>query len=102
MDKYALLSVTDKTDIAWFAQQLQDLGYSLLSTGGTAAALRKANLAVLDVSELTDLPELFDGRVKTLHPKIHGVILFESDSSVHGDQRTVQNMSCIDLVLVIL
>jgi phosphoribosylaminoimidazolecarboxamide formyltransferase/IMP cyclohydrolase len=100
MDKYALLSVTDKTDIAWFAGQLQELGFILLSTGGTAAALRKADLEVLDVSEITDLPELFDGRVKTLHPKIHGGILYERDSSIHQEQQLRHNIPKIDIVVV--
>ena len=71
----ALLSVSDKTDLIEFAQALAARGVELLSTGGTAAALRQAGLAVKDVSAHTGFPEIMDGRVKTLHPKIHGGLL---------------------------
>lgn len=73
--KYALLSVSDKTGIVDFARGLSDLGYTLLSTGGTARALREAALPVVDVSEFTGEPEILGGRVKTLHPKVHAGIL---------------------------
>ncbi len=75
MSRYALLSVSDKTGIADFARGLIERGYTLLSTGGTARALRDAGLAVTDVSAHTGFPEIMAGRVKTLHPKIHGGIL---------------------------
>jgi len=68
----ALLSVTDKTRLVEFAQTLASYGVELVSTGGTARALREAGLAVKDISELTGFPEMLDGRVKTLHPKVHG------------------------------
>ena len=71
----ALLSVTDKTGLVPFAQTLASFGVELISTGGTARALREAGLAVKDISELTGFPEMLDGRVKTLHPKVHGGIL---------------------------
>ena len=71
----ALLSVWDKRDIVPFGQGLADLGFELLSTGGTARVLREAGLTVLDVSEATGHPEIFDGRVKSLHPAIHGPLL---------------------------
>ena len=70
--KTALLSVSDKSGLAEFATRLAGLGITLLSTGGTAKALRDAGLEVIDVSEVTGFPEIMDGRVKTLHPKIHG------------------------------
>jgi phosphoribosylaminoimidazolecarboxamide formyltransferase/IMP cyclohydrolase len=67
----ALLSVTDKTGLVVFAQTLANFGVELISTGGTARAIREAGLAVKDISELTGFPEMLDGRVKTLHPKVH-------------------------------
>ena len=72
----ALLSVSDKSGLVAFAKGLTRHGVKLVSTGGSAAALRAAGYTVRDVSELTGFPELFDGRVKTLHPAIHGGILF--------------------------
>ncbi|MDE2475610.1 MAG: bifunctional phosphoribosylaminoimidazolecarboxamide formyltransferase/IMP cyclohydrolase [Alphaproteobacteria bacterium] len=77
--KRALISVSDKTGIEDFARALAHQGIELISTGGTAAALRKAGLAVRDVSEVTGFPEIMDGRVKTLHPKIHGGLLAQRD-----------------------
>jgi phosphoribosylaminoimidazolecarboxamide formyltransferase/IMP cyclohydrolase len=72
----ALLSVTDKTGLADFARSLSSFGVELISTGGTARALREAELTVKDISELTGFPEMLDGRVKTLHPKVHGGLLY--------------------------
>ncbi|MBM3450718.1 MAG: bifunctional phosphoribosylaminoimidazolecarboxamide formyltransferase/IMP cyclohydrolase, partial [Armatimonadetes bacterium] len=71
----ALLSVTDKTGVVAFAVALRDAGYELISTGGTARTLEEAGLTVLQVSAITGFPEILDGRVKTLHPAIHGAIL---------------------------
>src|SRR5271169_2476028 len=71
----ALLSVTDKTGLVDFARQLAGMGVELISTGGTAKLLRDSSIAVKDISELTGFPEMLDGRVKTLHPKVHGGIL---------------------------
>ncbi|MFN7343161.1 MAG: bifunctional phosphoribosylaminoimidazolecarboxamide formyltransferase/IMP cyclohydrolase, partial [bacterium] len=68
----ALLSVSDKTGLVEFAKGLAEMGVELLSTGGTAKSLREAGLKVIDVSEYTGAPELFEGRLKTLHPKVHG------------------------------
>ena len=79
----ALLSVSDKTGLVDFARALADAGVELLSTGGTAKALRDAGLAVIDVSEYTGFPEMLDGRVKTLHPKVHGGILARRDLPEH-------------------
>ena len=71
----ALLSVSDKTNIVEFARGLIELGYEILSTGGTLKTLREEGIRAIEVSEYTQSPEMFDGRVKTLHPKIHGGIL---------------------------
>src|SRR5688500_10809608 len=79
--KRALISVSDKTGLLEFARALHDdFGVELLSTGGTAKFLREAGFRVTDVSEVTGSPEMMDGRVKTLHPKIHGAILAERDN----------------------
>src|SRR5258708_6778110 len=72
----ALLSVTDKSGLVEFARTLADFDVELISTGGTARTLREAGLAVKDISELTGFPEMLDGRVKTLHPKVHGGLLY--------------------------
>ena len=71
----ALLSVYNKTNIVEFATELSNLGYELVSTGGTARKLREAGLEVIGVSDVTGHPEIFDGRVKSLHPAIHGPLL---------------------------
>src|SRR6202044_281013 len=81
--KRALLSVTDKTGLVEFAGVLAGLGVELVSTGGTAKTLREAGLKVLDVAELTGFPEMLDGRVKTLHPGVHGGILHRRDLAEH-------------------
>ena len=96
----ALLSVSDKTGLATFAKELHDLGVELLSTGGTAKALRDAGIPVIDVSEYTGAPELFDGRVKTLHPKVHGGLLQRRDDKAHLAQAQQNNIPPIDLVVV--
>ena len=96
----ALLSVSDKTGIVAFAQQLHDLGVELLSTGGTAMTLREAGLSVIDVSEYTGAPELFDGRLKTLHPKVHGGLLQRRDDKEHLAQAQANGIPPIDLVVV--
>ena len=81
----ALLSVSDKTGLIDFAQALAGQGVELVSTGGTAKALAEAGLEVTDVSELTGFPEMMDGRVKTLHPKVHGGLLAIRDNPEHAD-----------------
>src|SRR5487761_1222918 len=78
-----LLSVTDKSGIVEFARVLAKHGAELVSTGGTARTLRDAGLTVLDISELTGFPEMLDGRVKTLHPKVHGGLLYIRSSAEH-------------------
>ena len=82
----ALLSVSDKTGLAEFARGLVRRGFELVSTGGTAAALRAAGLTVVPVSEVTGFPEMMDGRVKTLHPKVHGGLLARRDLATHMAQ----------------
>jgi phosphoribosylaminoimidazolecarboxamide formyltransferase/IMP cyclohydrolase len=96
----ALLSVSDKTGLAAFAKELHELGVQLLSTGGTSKALREAGLPVTDVSEFTGAPELFDGRLKTLHPKVHGGLLHRRDDQEHIAQAKANDIPPIDLVVV--
>ncbi len=96
----ALLSVTDKTGLVEFAQALAGYGVELVSTGGTATALRAAGLAVKDISELTGFPEMLDGRVKTLHPKVHGGLLFIRDNPEHQAAVAAHCIDPIDMVVV--
>ena len=96
----ALLSVSDKTGLIPFAQGLVEAGVEILSTGGTARALRAANLPVTDVSSYTGSPEIFAGRVKTLHPKVHGGILYRRDDPSHREQAQEHSIGPIDLVAV--
>ena len=96
----ALLSVSDKTGLVNFARALADAGVELLSTGGTAKALRDAGLPVIDVSEYTGFPEMLDGRVKTLHPKVHAGILARRDLADHVATMAAHGMPYIDLVCV--
>jgi phosphoribosylaminoimidazolecarboxamide formyltransferase/IMP cyclohydrolase len=97
----ALLSVSDKTGLLPFAKALvEQHGYKLLSTGGTAKMLRDAGLPVTDVGEHTGFPEIMEGRVKTLHPKVHGGLLCRRDSHEHLEQAKQHNIDLIDLVVV--
>ena len=98
--KRALISVSDKTGLVDFAKGLQKLGVEIISTGGTAALLRSANLTVKDVSEYTGFPEMLDGRVKTLHPKIHGGLLALRDNPEHIKQLASHDIGLIDMVVV--
>ena len=100
MARRALLSVSDKTGLVEFAQALAQAGYELISTGGTATALRGAGLDVRDISEITGFPEMMDGRVKTLHPKVHGGLLFLRDNPEHQAQALAHDIAAIDLVVV--
>jgi phosphoribosylaminoimidazolecarboxamide formyltransferase/IMP cyclohydrolase len=95
---YALLSVSDKRGIADFGRGLVERGYTLLSTGGTARVLREAGLEVVPVSEHTGAPEVFGGRVKTLHPRIHGGILGRRDQD--GEEAASEDIAWIDIVAV--
>jgi phosphoribosylaminoimidazolecarboxamide formyltransferase / IMP cyclohydrolase len=96
----ALLSVTDKTGLAEFARTLAAHGVRLISTGGTARTLREAGLAVEDIADLTGFPEMLDGRVKTLHPKVHGGILFVRSNPEHVAAITRHDIAPIDMVVV--
>jgi len=96
----ALLSVSDKTGLAELGRALARHGVELVSTGGTAAALREAGLEVRDVAELTGFPEMMDGRVKTLHPKIHGGLLGVRDDPAHAAAMVEHGIGAIDLVVV--
>ena len=93
MEKFALLSVSDKTGIVPFARSLvEESGFTLLSTGGTAGLLRDNGIPVTDVSEHTGFPEMMDGRVKTLHPKIHGGLLCLRDNDQHREAAADHNL----------
>ena len=96
----ALLSVSDKTGLADFAKELHSLGWELISTGGTAKALRDAGLPVKDISEITSVPEMLDGRVKTLHPAVHGGLLAKRDDPAHMAALAEHKITPIDLVAV--
>jgi phosphoribosylaminoimidazolecarboxamide formyltransferase/IMP cyclohydrolase len=96
----ALLSVSDKTGVVDFAAGLAELGVEILSTGGTAKLLRESSLKVRDVSDLTGFPEMLDGRVKTLHPKVHGGILAIRSNPQHRAQVAEHHIEFIDLVAV--
>lgn len=96
----ALLSVTDKTGLVEFARTLAGFGVRLISTGGTARALREAGLTVEDISDLTGFPEMLDGRIKTLHPKVHGGLLFRRDNAAHRASVEQHGIAAIDMVIV--
>jgi phosphoribosylaminoimidazolecarboxamide formyltransferase / IMP cyclohydrolase len=96
----AILSVTDKTGLVEFARKLAALGIELISTGGTAKLLRESEINVKDVSEYTGFPEMLDGRVKTLHPKVHGGILHRRENPLHRAAVAEHGIEPIDLVVV--
>jgi phosphoribosylaminoimidazolecarboxamide formyltransferase / IMP cyclohydrolase len=96
----ALLSVSDKTGITEFAKELDALGWELISTGGTAKAIRDAGLSVKDISEITGVPEMLDGRVKTLHPAVHGGLLAKRNDTEHMAALEKHGITPIDLVAV--
>src|SRR5260370_6077305 len=98
--KRAILSVTDKTGLAEFARNLARMGVDLISTGGTAKLLRDAGIAVKDISEVTGFPEMLDGRVKTLHPKVHGGILHRREDPSHRAAVAEHGIQPIDMVVV--
>ena len=100
MIKRALISLSDKTGIVEFARELASFGVEILSTGGTAALLRGEGIAVKDVSEFTGFPEMLDGRVKTLHPKVHGGLLGMRDNPEHVAKMREHAIEAIDLVVV--
>jgi len=96
----AIISVTDKTGVVQFARSLAGMGVELVSTGGTAKLLRETGIAVKDISDLTGFPEMLDGRVKTLHPKVHGGILHRRENAAHRTAIAEQEIQPIDMVVV--
>ena len=100
MNYYALLSVSDKTGIVDFAEGLIRAGYTLISSGGTHAVIQAEGLPVTKVSEYTGSPEILNGRVKTLHPKIHGGILAQRGNPAHDLDRKANDIGFIDIVAV--
>ncbi len=98
--KRALLSVSDKSGVVELAQSLAHHGVDLISTGGTAKILRDAGLEVSDISDVTNFPEMMDGRVKTLHPKVHGGLLAVRDNEEHVSAMNQHDIEAIDLVIV--
>src|SRR5712664_615580 len=96
----AILSVTDKSGLVDFARKLAGIGVELVSTGGTAKLLRDSGVAVKDISELTGFPEMLDGRVKTLHPKVHGGILHRREDPKHRSAVAEHGIPAIDMVVV--
>ena len=100
MKRRALVSVSDKRGVAAFARKLSGMGFEIISTGGTAKALEEARVPVVQVSEITGAPEMLDGRVKTLHPKIHGGILADLDNPDHVTQLVEHDIGPIDLVCI--
>ena len=96
----AVVSVSDKQGLGEFVKVLSDQGVEILSTGGTAKSLREQGIKVVDVSEYTGFPEMMEGRVKTLHPKVHGGILADRDKPDHMSQMRAQGIKRIDMVVV--
>jgi len=100
MDNYALLSVSNKSGIVDFATSLVNIGYTLISSGGTHAVIQAEGIPVTKVSDYTGSPEILNGRVKTLHPKIHGGILAQRGNPVHDMDRNANDIGLIDIVAV--
>src|ERR1044072_6112056 len=96
----ALISVSDKTGIVDFARELARFNVEIISAGGTAKALRDAGIAVRDISDITGFPEMMDGRVKTLHPRVHGGLLAIRDNPEHAASMKEHGIAPIDLVVV--
>jgi len=96
----ALISLTDKSGIETFAKELSELGIEILSTGGTAKKMSDSGIPVVNVSDFTGFPEMLDGRVKTLHPKIHGGILAQRDNADHQEQMKAHDLKPIDIIAV--
>uniref|UniRef100_A0A2N9IWY6 MGS-like domain-containing protein n=1 Tax=Fagus sylvatica TaxID=28930 RepID=A0A2N9IWY6_FAGSY len=99
-NKHALISLSDKKDLAFLGKGLQELGYTIVSTGGTASALESAGVSVTKVEQLTSFPEMLDGRVKTLHPNIHGGILARRDQEHHMEDLNKHGIGTFDVVVV--
>ena len=95
--KRALLSVSDKTGIAEFARRLTEMGVEIISTGGTAALLKSESIPVMEIEKFTGFPEILGGRVKTLHPKVHGGLLYVRTDPTHQEQLAKNSIQPIDL-----
>jgi phosphoribosylaminoimidazolecarboxamide formyltransferase/IMP cyclohydrolase len=100
MIKRALISVSDKNGITEFAKELHELGIEIVSTGGTAGLLSDEGIPVIPISDVTGFPECLDGRVKTLHPAVHGGLLAKRDEPSHMRQIQDLNIQPIDIVVV--
>ena len=100
MTNYALLSVSNKVGIVDFARSLVDYGYTIISSGGTHSVIAAEGIPVTKVSDYTGSPEILNGRVKTLHPKIHGGILAQRGNPVHDMDRNANDIGLIDIVAV--
>jgi phosphoribosylaminoimidazolecarboxamide formyltransferase/IMP cyclohydrolase len=96
----AIISVTDKAGVVEFAKSLSKFGVEILSTGGTAKALRQGGVSVMDISDYTGFPEMLDGRVKTLHPKVHGGLLGMRDNPEHVRVMQEHGIKNIDMIVV--
>jgi phosphoribosylaminoimidazolecarboxamide formyltransferase/IMP cyclohydrolase len=96
----AIISLTDKSGVADFAKSISKFGVQILSTGGTAKVLREAGITVTEISEYTGFPEMLDGRVKTLHPKVHGGLLGQRDNPEHVNMMNEHGIANIDLLVV--
>src|SRR5574342_676619 len=98
--KRALISVSDKSGIVEFAKSLVELGFEVISTGGTKKTLKEYGVPVIGVSDITEFPEILEGRVKRLHPSIHGGLLAKRNDEEHQKQLQEHNISPIDVVCV--
>ena len=96
----ALISLTDKTNVGKLAKSLQELGYEIISTGGTYKEIEKSGVNVIDISKVTNFPEILQGRVKTLSPYVHGGILYKRDNDEHKKTVEELNIQPIDIVVV--
>ncbi len=96
----ALISVSDKTGVAEFARELSGLGWQIIATGGTMEMLRRSGIETINISDVTGFPEICDGRVKTLHPKVHGGLLARRDDESHVKALRDNDIEYIDLVCV--
>lgn len=96
----ALISVSDKRGVVDFARQLQEMGWDIIATGGTMKALRDAGLRIINISDVTGFPEICEGRVKTLHPKVHGGLLARRDVPAHMAEIAANGIETIDMVCV--
>ena len=98
--KRALISVSDKTNLELIVRELSRLGVEIISTGGSARFIASLGIKVKPVDEVTGFPEMLDGRVKTLHPKIHAALLASRAKQEHMEQLKLHNIECIDMVVV--